>query len=209
MIPPRRSRSSKSLNVAFLTNAIYRFRREHIRPIWLNPFQSLPNFPVPSWYLVLSNRMTCLISEGTNIIDFVILNDNLDVDLTAALLSGRDVIDPTPTGIRGVWSTNRIDPRLAGSAANTGPTDGILKQIDISADLLPPQYSPSAGDWLAFTAVPITANDREKCHSWIQGFSQTPPTTRRSGARAEQQYQHASRLQSWSQDVSGQCMASE
>jgi hypothetical protein len=132
----------KVLTNTFLSNAIYNFTANQFALVGPNSYERVPNFPVPNWYLTLSNRMTCLVSEGTNIVDFVLLNDSLFVDLTSALLSGVDQPQlNTPPSIRGVWSTNQ--------PTGTGPTDGILKQIDISSG--DPYSQVSQDDWKAFS----------------------------------------------------------
>ncbi|HEY0549967.1 MAG TPA: hypothetical protein VGF13_10225 [Verrucomicrobiae bacterium] len=96
--------------------------------------------------------MSCLISEGNFIVDFVLLNGSISVNLSEELLSGRNPYPaPTPNAVLGVWSTNRI------SAA--GPPDGIQQQIDISAG--DPFHQLSAQDWRTFSATAV-ANENEK-----------------------------------------------
>jgi hypothetical protein len=113
--------------------------------------------------------MTCLVSEGANIVDFVLLNDNIFVDLTSALLSGKDQPEiqvQTPPSIRGVWSTNQ--------PTGTGPTDGILKQIDISSGDLSSQVGQQ--DWKQFstTAAP-NENDKLVAIRGFRDFLKLPP----------------------------------
>jgi len=154
------------LTNTFLTNSSYSFNSNKFVPIGLNQYEVEPNFPVPNWYLTLSNRMTCLISEGTNIVDFVLLNDNLNVDLTSALLSGKDPFgNQTPFGIRGVWETNR---------PTGGPTAGVLLQLDISSGET--FYAVSQQDWREFSAgAPNSENDKTNAMRGFREFLKLPP----------------------------------
>ena len=151
----------------FLPSSMYSLLNNRFVPINTNVFESVPDYPMPSWYLTLSNRMTCLLSEGNTMVDFVLLNDDLNVDLTRELLSGRDETYPpgTPSTLVGVWNTNRYSP--------TDPPRGILQQIDIAAgDTL---YPLSATDWKAFsqTAVP-NENDKEAAIRRFRSFLNLP-----------------------------------
>jgi hypothetical protein len=155
------------LTNTFLTNAMYSFTSNQFVPISPNQFEYQPDFPVPNWYLTLSNRMTCLISEGTNIVDFVLLNDNLDVDLTSALLSGKDPLgSQTPFGIRGVWETNR--------PTGNGPTAGVLLQLDISSGET--FYAISQQEWKEFSSgAPNSENDKTNAMRGFREFLKLPP----------------------------------
>ncbi len=153
----------------FLPNSMYRFVTppNTFVPISANDYERNLGFPVPHWYLTLSNRMTCLISEGNRIVDFVLLNDDLTVNLSRELLSGQEPYPSgTPNTIVGVWNTNR-------TAAN-GPTDGILQQINISAGdtyyQLPAQY------WTAYSSSGVkNENDKLLAISNFRDFLKLPP----------------------------------
>lgn len=158
------------LTNGFLTNSVYSFTSNTFLRVGLNQFENLSTFPVPDWYLSLSNRMTCLLSEGNSIVDFVLLNDQFNVDLTAALLAAIDRPPlQLPLAVREVWSTNRI--RVPGN----GPTDGILKQIDISAD--DPYSQVSQQEWKEFsTSASRSDNDRIAAMRSFRDFLQLPPS---------------------------------
>jgi hypothetical protein len=136
-----------------LPNATYSFLQNAFVPLNTNYFETLPDFPVPQWSLVVSNRLVCLMADGDRIVDLVLLKDGGNIDVTRELLSGAISTYPggTPSSLVGVWSTNRY-------ATNTPPM-GILQQIDISAgDLL---YPLTAVDWRAFSVTPV-ANETAK-----------------------------------------------
>ncbi|MFN7139101.1 MAG: hypothetical protein ACK4UN_07175, partial [Limisphaerales bacterium] len=85
-------------------------------------FRRRQGFSVPTWHLLLTNRVQYLAVENGRVVDFV----NLDpistvVDLTDALYN-------FPTSHPwSVWGTNRI-----GGTSVSHPTEGILKQLEIS-----------------------------------------------------------------------------
>ncbi|HTD66765.1 MAG TPA: hypothetical protein VK846_09590 [Candidatus Limnocylindria bacterium] len=159
-------------NQAFLTNSMYRFldpNRGRFVPIDTNSFENVAGYPVPYWVLTLSNRMTCLIQERDvitgrdRIIDFVLLNDNFVVDLTAELLASNNPYDPDASAaIRGLglWDTNR--------ASAGAPTRGFLQQISISQGEPIPGIPES--EWIAYFGLrregdklPAISNFRRFC----------------------------------------------
>jgi hypothetical protein len=153
----------------FLTNSAYHFQNpsNSFEPLGFSNYEALPDFPIPKWSFTLSNRMTCLISEGNNIVDFALLNTNMTVNLSDALLSGSDPLGSfTPFAIRGIWSTNR--------PSTGGPTDGIWRQIDISAG---ESFFPlSVPEWNAYSATRVqNPNAMSNAISIFRDFLKLPP----------------------------------
>jgi hypothetical protein len=152
---------------AVLTNAAYSFLANNFAPFGMGSFEAVPGFPIPKWSFTVTNRMTGVISEGNNIIDFTLLSSNLTVNLSDKLLSGQDPIGLiTPVSIRGIWNTNR---------PTTGaPTDGIQRQIDISAG--DPYYQLSTADWNSFSATRVlNENDKSNATAVFREFLKLPP----------------------------------
>ena len=82
-------------------------------------------FPVPDWRLMISNRLTFVMSSDGRILDAVGLTFQTNFNLME-MLSTPDIV--TPAAIRQMWDTNRI----AAPATLTTPTAGILKQLGVS-----------------------------------------------------------------------------
>jgi hypothetical protein len=86
-------------------------------------------FPVPSWYLNVSNRFVYAAVEGASlatgrVIDFVNLDDlYLNLDLTEALLND----NASAAGLPNMWLTNRSNP-----ADITIAPQGVTNQILVS-----------------------------------------------------------------------------
>src|SRR5436190_3033627 len=155
----------QAITNVFLPNSMYRFLLNSFGPINTNNFETLPGFPLPNWMLTLSNRMTCLISEGNNIVDFVLLNRSTPINLSRDLLSGNPYPPGTPNTVLGVWDTNRFNA--------SGPTDGILQQIDISAGDV--YYQLTVQDWRAFSATGVTSeNNKALAISTFREFLKLP-----------------------------------
>ena len=152
---------------ALLTNSIYRFAQNNFEPLGLNSFESTLGFPIPEWTMTLSNRLRCLISEGDNIVDFVSLNGHWSFDANAELLDGKEPYPQAPAAIRGLWSTNQ-------TGSINGPSDGILRQIDISANQFP--YQTSFLDWRNYSVTAVqTENDRLASMRVVRDFLKLPP----------------------------------
>ncbi len=130
----------------FLPASMYRFEnptRNSFVAIDAIPYETVNGFPVPYWVLVLSNRMTCLMQEGNRIIDFVLLNDDVTVDLTKELLSSQSPYPAdAPPSLTGLWDTNRFSVNA--------PTPGILKQIEISLDDPLSSSRVAGADWVGY-----------------------------------------------------------
>jgi hypothetical protein len=126
-------RLTMNTNLVFLSNAVYRFANNTFANVGTNAFETFAGFPVPDWILTLSNRLTYLMLEPglDRIIDFVLLDDKRVIDLHSNLVAGIDPYSQIAGGVApsvlGLWSTNRSAPMA--------PTEGILKQLDISQGL--------------------------------------------------------------------------
>jgi hypothetical protein len=152
---------------ALLTNSIYRFAQNNFELPGLNGFEATPGFPIPSWTMTLSNRLRCLISEGDNIVDWVQVNGHWNFNVNAELLNGQDPYPFAPAAILGLWSTNQ-------TSGSPGLPDGILQQIDISANQFP--YQTSLTDWRNYSATSfVTENDRAAAMRAFRDFLKLPP----------------------------------
>ena len=144
-----------STNTVFLSNGVYRFNLNRFVNVSTNDFESFAGFPLPYWVFTISNRLTCRISENVGgverIIDFVSLTDNQSVDLYRDLVAGTNPYDNIPGGttatLSGLWSTNR-------SRGGNGPTDGLVRQMDIALGTEPTVNA----DWRAYA---LTGTGRE------------------------------------------------
>jgi len=145
-------------NAVFLSNAVYRFGDNKFVNASTNDFEPSAGFPLPRSYLVISNRLTYVMSEGDRILDFVQLNDAQEVDLHRDLITGNPYENTgAPSTIAAVWGTNRM-------SGATAPTDGIRQQMQISLGIIP----TANWDWRAFTFA-MTANENDK-QSAIDAF---------------------------------------
>ncbi len=116
--------------------------------------------PVSTWHLMISNRLTYILSSppGPNgkVLDFVSLTHQTNLDLTDFLMRQSD-IPGEPYEIATMWNTNRI----SSPATLFTPTDGIMEQFAVS--LGNPRLSDA--DWKAYNG------STEKTNS-ISGFRQ-------------------------------------
>ncbi len=153
---------------AILTNAAYSFLANNFAPLGMTSFETLPGFPIPQWFVTFSNRMTYLISEGDNIVDFVRLSSGSNFDFNQAMLSGGEPYPFifVPPSITGLWNTNRFSA--------DSPTDGILQQIEISAGS--PFYQLNTAEWNSYSATRVpNENDRQVAIRSFREFLKLPP----------------------------------
>jgi hypothetical protein len=123
-------------NPVLLPPAAYRFGDRSLDSSATNVYESgndIGGFPLPQLQLFLANQFVLILSDGDNLVDFVLAQDlGTYDDLDAVLMNPRRV-----TGLGGVsesslvaltWSSNRM-----GDSSNTlVPTHGILEQLDIA-----------------------------------------------------------------------------
>ena len=127
-------------NMVVLTNAIYRaMPAPHFELVGSNVFEATRDFAAPHWGLIISNRLTYMLSttRDQKILDYVHLrNLNSYIDISGQLMGLQG--DPgEPTAINNCWLTNRV------GNSPVGPTEGIVNQINIS---LGSTYT-EANDW--------------------------------------------------------------
>lgn len=123
-------------NVIMLTNSVYRIQPPRFEPVGpANPFElsSDVGYPIPAWFLTISNRITYVLSTGGRILDFVHL-PRLEtvIDVTAQLM-GNQGDNTEPSVVASTWVTNRVN----NSTSINAPPEGIANQIDISLENKP------------------------------------------------------------------------
>ena len=147
-----------------LPNSTYRFSSNTFVTVGVDRFETNIGYPLPYWVLSVSNRMFYVMSEGGNIVDFVLLDQlNAATDVSKELTVG----NPYPGGtqnaaIRGVWSTNRA----GGSASIFLPPDGIKNQMSISLG----NTVTSDADWNSYNQQPASGNDKKKSIDNLRRF---------------------------------------
>ncbi len=123
-----------SNSVVVLSNSAYRPGPPASLDSATNVFTAGSGFSVPDWKLVISNRLTYVLSSGGKILDFVLLaNLTNTLDISGALMGQQ--ISPLPNEgfAANCWKTNR----LGNSSDPRAPTDGIQSQMDISLGVQP------------------------------------------------------------------------
>jgi hypothetical protein len=126
----------------FLNKAVYRFAENRFVNGNTN-FESSPGqFPLPHWTLALSNQLTCWITDGSRVIDCVVLPSVQEVDLFRELVAASpnpyQGIPRVSAAMAGLWNTNR---------PGTGsPPSGVYQQMDVSLG----NISTTVAEWRTF-----------------------------------------------------------
>jgi hypothetical protein len=134
-----------------------------------NQFEAYPGYLVPDFVMTLSNRLAYWMFEPglDRIIDFVLLEDTQVVDVNRDLIAGIDPYNGLGNAtMSGLWRTNR--------QSATGPTDGILQQMNVSLGYL---AAVTAAEWreYAFAATPLE-NDKLAAINGFRNFMGFGPT---------------------------------
>jgi hypothetical protein len=122
-------------NVILLTNGVYRtLPQPHFEELGTNSrlvgtrFEVSTNYVAPRWGLLISNRLTYILSTPTGrILDYVHLR-NLDsyIDISGLLMRDSPGDSQESQAVTSCWRTNRV-----GNNPNA-PTEGIANQISVS-----------------------------------------------------------------------------
>jgi hypothetical protein len=95
-------------------------------------FENPSEFPLPSWTLVLTNRVRFALIDNGRIVDFVHLSDLITVfDISRELMGGNFTREDPVLGE--IWNTNRLN----NTTAIASPTRGIRRQIRLSMAEMP------------------------------------------------------------------------
>ncbi len=120
-----------------------------------NLFDTTPGFPIPAWYLAVTNRVKAALIDqsfpGGRLVDYVDL-DNLNtvVDITRELFG--QLNDTGQSSVVGsFWLTNRVN----------GMPSGVANQIQASLGML------NVSSWNSASAEPLQGQDKDKA---IQRF---------------------------------------
>ena len=147
-----------------LPNSAYRFATTSFDPIGTNVFEKNVGFPLPDWVLSVSNRLVYVLSDGGNIVDFVLLNNiTTSTDINAELLSN-NAYQGTPgvsATINGVWKTNRV-----GGTSVFFPTEGIKNQMAISLG----SQNTTLAEWNSFSMQNASGQDKDKAIDNLRRF---------------------------------------
>lgn len=146
-------------------------------------FDRVPGFPVPSWKLYATNRLTYAVIDTTTdrIVDFVNLDHMLvTMDINRALVGSTNIGFSSEIGtssrVGAFWQTNRVgsgsvDPRLA----PVNSTIGITNQIFYSfTNIL------SDAEWASYSQDPMAGDQKLKAIDEFRrflGFSGLPGYT--------------------------------
>lgn len=157
-------------NQVLLNNAVYNFTENHFADSDTNTFGTESSYPLPDWKFAVSNRLVYVMSEGDRILDCVLLSDSSEGDLYRLLItspSPYNGLSGVPSSMHQVWNTNRI-------GATTGPTAGILAQMDISLGHIP----FSITEWRAFSPAAFASeNDKYAAINSFRNFYGLVPLT--------------------------------
>ena len=119
--------------------------------------------PVADWRLIVSNRLTYVASSLSpatpgKVLDLVSLAYQTNINLTEILTEPNTDFTEPPV-IADLWNTNRV----SATATLSTPTEGILRQLQISLG-----YEPlSDADWRAYN---FESNDRVNSINSFKGF---------------------------------------
>ena len=146
-----------------LPNSAYRFATTSFDPIGTNVFEKNVGFPLPDWVLSVSNRLVYVLSDGGNIVDFVLLNNlTTSTDINAELLSNNAYQGGVASAtVNGVWKTNRI-----GGTSVFVPTEGIRNQMEISLG----NQNTTLAEWRDFGLQNSSGQDKDKAIDKLRRF---------------------------------------
>lgn len=146
-------------NVVLLPNSAYKFATQSFDPLSTNQFERGIGYPLPEWFLALSNRFWFILSEGDHLVDFAQFHDlttTVDVfrDTVAAplLIGANGVVEDDV--VFGLWDTNRF----GGSTNPLAPTRGVLRQLHVSLGNEP----VSDTVWLRYNASPTSGQSKDR-----------------------------------------------
>ena len=161
-----------------LPNSAYRFATTSFDPVGTNVFEKNVGYPLPYWVLSVSNRLVYVLSDGGNIVDFVLLNNITSfTDINAELLAN-NAYQGTPgvsVTINGVWNTNR-----AGGNSVFVPTEGIKSQMAISLG----SQNTTLTEWNSFSMQNGSGQDKDKAIDNLRRFLGLTPFKYRTNALA-------------------------
>ncbi|MBI5388316.1 MAG: pilus assembly PilX N-terminal domain-containing protein [Verrucomicrobia bacterium] len=154
-------------NQVFIPPSVYRFRSSSFDPVGLNLFETGVGFPVPNWYLTLTNEFLYILSDGDNIVDFLTTKDfstSLDFD---SLMMRDDPVGGLDGSIEDsvvaqLWNTNRPN----GTVNEQIVTFGILKQIDVALG----NQGVSTRTWTDYLDAQATTQDKDKSIAAARDF---------------------------------------
>jgi hypothetical protein len=128
-----------------------------------------PSYPLPNWHLTISNLLQYIVSDGDQIVDFVLSKEfNSAVDIDTVLFDDR-----SESGVSGVtenstvtdlWNTNRV----GGVDNDFAPTQGIVNQVAVSLGAL----SVNDSVWRSYLDDAARGLDKERAIRAFQAFCQ-------------------------------------
>ncbi len=155
-----------------LDPSVYRFNTLSFEPVGAaNRYE--PDFALPDWSLSVSNNFQYILSDGDNLVDFVIsthFNSAIDIDDTLMRTGQHLGASGTMESalVSRMWDTNRLN----GSTDVRAPTLGIRNQIAVCLGMLQVQDDI----WRAYQDDPAQGMDKNKAIRACQQFFQMGAT---------------------------------